>query len=405
MTKEKKPVVKYTDKLDIPQVTLAEARAQIELSLESNQRRGCFVLVGESGLGKTQVFDQISAEQNYNLTKIHTAHWGLMGSGIPKATDGDFFDVAVPSILPKKGEKAIVLFDELNQGLKHSINMFFTMLEDGSMFNYELPDDCLVCGTMNPATAQYAVTAIENNAAIRRRVKFLYVIPEVSGLLQHAASTAFHSGAAGPAKGKPCHPAILKFFRAYPKLTYDNKAKDAGKQYVCPATIETISEDAWNIEHQGKYSLHGGFARTRYSASIGTTMTAQLTAYIKDNTVMLGADDVLFKYSTVKKKVQRMVKKSLHEPLSDLCSNVLALMFADKPATDKTAKNFLDFCMALPHEMAANMMFQMKAVAAQQAAEPYMHELMGELQDQDDWIELNTRIDASHRSVEDGLRK
>ena len=123
-TEKEQTELSYPERMDIPQVTLAEAKKQILLSLRSKQRRGCFILVGESGLGKTQIFNQIQKEENYNIHPIHTAHWGLMGSGIPRKAEGGFFDVAVPSIFPKEGEKAILLFDELNQGLKHAISMF-----------------------------------------------------------------------------------------------------------------------------------------------------------------------------------------------------------------------------------------------------------------------------------------
>lgn len=401
---DKSKEVKYAEQLDIPRVTLAEAREQIELTAQSKQHRGAIVLVGEAGMGKTQIFHQVAKKLGYDVTPIHTAQFGLMGGGIPRKAEGDFFDIAVPSIFPQPGQKSIVLFDEINRGLKHAISMFFNLLEDRTMFNYRLPDDCVVAATMNPATAGYAVTAIESEPAIRRRVKFLYVIPSYSGWLEYAASDAFHRNSLSAARGKACHPSILGYFKQSANSLYDKKAKEQNKQYTCPATIETISEDAWNIEASGKHSLHDHFAHTRFSSSIGLTMSSQLCAYIKDHTVMLGADDVLYKYSSVKKRVKQMVKKSLHEPLADLSGNVLQLLFAETPPLKKTSKNFLDFCIALPNEMAANMLYQMKEVAAQSNAESYMHELMGALQDYDDWIDLQVKIDKSHRSVDDGLR-
>ena len=399
-----KKQTKYSEQLDIPRVTINELKEQIELSLTFNQRRGCIVAVGEAGLGKTQGIGQVCRKMGYRPVFIHTAHYGMMGAGVPQRAEGDFFRIAVPDNLPKPGEKAVIIFDELNRGNKHSIQMFFTMLEDGRLFNYEIPEDCLVVGAMNPSTQNYTVTDVENEAAMRRRIKFMYVIEDFKGWKEHAASPAFHHGAIGPAKDKPCHPLILKFFSDQSKLLYDEKAKSAGKQYACPATVETVSEDAYNIEAQGRHSIYSAFAYARYSASIGTTMTTQLIEFLKDNNVMVGAGDVLARFKKVKSKINQLVSKQMHEPLSDLCGNVLNLMFADQPAIKTTAKNFLQFCSIVPPEMAANMLFQMKEVAGKSKAETYLHDLMLELQEQRGWIDLQVRIDESHRQVDDGLR-
>ena len=91
----------YAERLDIPQVTLAEAKEQILMSIEFKQRRGCFILVWEAGLGKTQIFTQIAREVGYRLQPIHSAQYNLMGACIPRKAEGEFFDIAVPSMFPK----------------------------------------------------------------------------------------------------------------------------------------------------------------------------------------------------------------------------------------------------------------------------------------------------------------
>ena len=405
MTTEKvKNELTYAERLDIPQVTLAEAKEQILLSLNNRQRRGCIVLVGEAGLGKTQIIHQICQEQKYSLKPIHSAHFGLMGAGIPRKAEGEFFNIAVPSIFPKKGEKSIVLFDEWNRGKPHAIAMFFNMLEDGTMFNYKLPDECLVVGTMNPDTTGYSVTSIENEAAMRRRIKFLYVVPEFSGWYEHAKTDQFHAESNGPSKNKPCHPEILAYFKAHPKILHDGKARDAGRQYICPATIETLSEDAYNLD-AAEFALDGDIARVRFAASVGLTGVAQMQEFIKDSTVILHAADVVLKYTKkTRKAVAKLRKQSQQEKLADLCENVLTLMFAEKNNVKKTAPNFLNFCTDLPDELSANMLFQLKESAVQANARPYLDSLMNELQDHDAWIELNKTLDANHRKLDSGLR-
>lgn len=401
MGKEKEqPVEKYVEKLDIPRATLSEAADQLRMSIKYRQRRGALLLVGEAGLGKTQLVRQVAEDLGYKLQPIHTAHWGLMGSGIPQRAEGDFFKVAVPDIFPKQGEKTIMFFDELNRGLSHAIQQFFTLMEDGSMLNYKLPDDCIVVGAMNPATAAYMVTAIENEPAIRRRVKFLYVIPDFKGWAAHAASDRFHADTK-----RPCHPEVLAYFKAHPSSIYDHRARDAGRQYTCPATIETISEDAWNISSEGVHLLHGSFAQTRYAGSIGSAMATQLCAYIQDRSVTIGADDVLYRYEKVAGKIKKAVKKEQHEHMAELCSNVLQLLFSDQPEPSTVVDDLLQFHLDIPYEMAGNIIYSMRGAADQSNSVPYLRRLMNALQDKPAWIEIQKRIDSAHRETDKQLKK
>lgn len=404
MASTKKTAPSYPELLDIPSVTLAEAQEQIELFIRFKQRRGCPVLVGESGLGKTQIYGQVARKMGYKVNPIHTAQYNLMGAGIPRKATGQYFQIAVPDIFPKPGDKAIVLFDELNRGLKHAIAMFFTMLEDGRVFDYILPPECIVAAAMNPADASYAVTAIEKEPAIRRRVKFFWVQPNSVDWLQYAATDAFHYNGVGPAAKRPCHPSVLAFFRAFPKLIYDVKAKDAGKQYLCPATIETISEDAYLLENAG-YTLTDEFARSRFAASIGLTGMEQLTAYIKDHTALVEASDVLYNPRTAAEGVKKLIDNSQQEKLADLGENVLTLMFADKPKDMRVmARNFLAFCKVLPVENAASMCQQIRAHATTPEATTYLRDLMGALQHFKEWNALHETFDTVHRAINDAVK-
>lgn len=394
----------YPELQDIPQVSLAEARKQIMMSLESGQRRGCIVLVGDSGLGKTQVFNQIARETNYDVRPIHTAHWGLMGSGIPMKPDEDnFFKIAVPEILPRPGERSIVLFDELNRGLKHAIAMFFTMLEDGRMFNYVLPDDCLVCGTMNPATAAYSVTQLEKEAAIRRRVKFLWVQPSFKGWVDHAASENFHAESHSPAaRNKPCHPGVLSYFRSKPKNLYDKKALEEGKQYCCPAAVETVSEDIYNIEAAG-VGISDDFVLHRIGSSIGLSMGSELHAHLVDNSVTLSADDALYRVKSIKSKIKKLSHSETGKPevLAELSHNVLKLLFADTPDVDKIGDNFVEFCVMLPRDITSNMLQKMAPEAEAANQKTYLFSLMRKLQENDHWIDVHKGIDDDQNEIQD----
>ena len=402
----------YAQLLDIPQIKLSEFREQVMLSMESGQQRGIPIAIGDSGLGKTQIFSQIAHDTARKLMVINTANYGLVGAGIPStklgpnATEEDegFFKMRLPDVFPKQGDDAIILFDEINRGLKHAISMFFNLIEDRRLFNYVLPPNCQVAATMNPATAGYAVQSIENEPAIRRRVKFFYLIPDFKGFLKHAETDRFHfSTNVVAAQGQPCHPDVLSFFVAKPDNIYDHKAKEQNKQYTCPATIETVSEDAYLLEALG-HPLYSEVARNRFSASIGEAMGYQLISHLQDSSVTISPEEVLKNYGKVRGKIKSLKKKQKHEPLSELCMNTLKIAFAMTPDVEETAKNFLKFCLDLPEELSANMLFQIRKVALDNNASDYLDKLMFELQDYDDWIELQKSIDKRHRNVDQQLR-
>lgn len=396
----------YPELHDIPRITIAEAKQHVALSLKGRQRRGTLVFVGESGIGKTQIFDQIAADEHARLYPVYTAHYGLMGAGIPmtKDVDSGFFKIAVPNGFPKPGEKAIVLFDEVNKGLRHSIDMFFTMMEAGVLFDYHLPDTALVCATMNPATANYAVTQIDTDVAFRRRVKFFYVIPDFKGFLTHAESTRFHeSDKESLGKSLPCHPDILSYFRAKPNNIYDSQAKDAHKQFACPASIQTISLDAYLLE-ASKIPLTGSMALKRFAASIGMTMATEMVGHIKDSSTTINAEDVILDFDRVRGAVKKMVKQEMREKLTELNINVLKIMFATTPNVKTTAKNFMEFIQLQPKELVTAMLQQIRKTAKENSAENYLQSLMDVLQDSDVWVKIVVDIDSSHQEM-DGMLK
>jgi len=403
---KEKEKINYAELHDMPRASIAEARAQIELSIKMKQRRGCFVLVGESGIGKTQIIEQIAQDNDMRICTIRTAHYGLMGAGIPSTKEAlpGYFNIVVPSVFPNPGERAIVLFDELNQGLQHAIAMFFSMLEDGQMFNYKLPEESIVLGTMNPATAQYAVTTIENNAALRRRIKFLYLHADFKGWMNHAKSPRFHGpNSSTVSRGKACHPDILSYYTHKPTAIYDEGAKNNNKLYCCPAAIETLSADAYALEAVGE-PLYGDMALLRYSASIGTTMTAELVRHVKDNSTTIDPAVVLTDFKKVKPAIKRLIENSMQEILADLDLNVLKILFSTTPPVKKAALNFIEFVEAHSDDMAHAMLTQMKRLAKENNAGDYLKSLMRELQEHPSWSELHLKFDQSHRKYEEKIK-
>jgi hypothetical protein len=399
----------YADKYDIPRATIAEIRDQILLSWQTQQHRGAICVVGEAGIGKSQVVAQVAHDIGASIYDIRTAHYGLVGTGIPSTKDSPegYFDLLVPSVFPKKGEKSIMLFEEINQGLQHSIAMFFSLVEDRRMFNYFLPDEAIVVALMNPATAQYMVTQIENNAALRRRLKWFYALESFKDWVDHAASDRFHESdrkCFEDGKTRPCHAGVLDFIKQYPKSLYDKKAQQEGKQYICPATVQTVSLDALMLEKMGK-PLDDEFALCRFGSSIGMHMATQLVEHLKDNRTAVRAEDVILHYKKLARKpVRLLLSKSEQEKITELNINVLTYMFSLRPDVNTTAKNFVMYLEDLPNEMRVSILSQLKKFADENKATDYLFDLMRQVQTHKSWIKIHTSLDDAQTEVERALR-
>ena len=397
---------KYADLYSIPRATIDEIEKQIVLTWKNNQHRGAILVVGDAGVGKSQLCGQLARKHGATICDIRTAHWGLMSAGIPsvKNQEKDYFDILLPSIFPKAGEKAILVFDELNQGLPHAISMFFSLIEDRRMFNYVLPEDALVIGLMNPNTAMYAVTQIENNAALRRRLKMFFAIPSYEVWRRYAKTPEFHqTDIKALGSPKPCHPFLLKFYEKHPSMFYDFKAQSQQKQYTCPATIQTISLDLYLMEKE-KISLISDFSRIRLAASVGLPATDQLIAFLKEEDKTLDPRDVLFNFSKVEDEVAELLRGGRQEVVHEAIQGVLMLLFADQPPVDKVAQNFVFFLKTLTPDMAMSIFTQLNTISKENNATDYRQKLMIAMNKFPEWIEIHHRADEGQRRVDAGLK-
>jgi hypothetical protein len=298
-----------------------------------------------------------------------------------------------------------MLFEEINQGLQHSIAMFFSLVEDRRMFNYFLPNEAIVVALMNPATAQYAVTQIENNAALRRRLKWFYAIESFRDWMKHAASERFHSSDRHCFKGeaKPCHSGVLDFIKQYPKNLYDKRAQGEGKQYMCPATVQTVSLDTYMLESAGR-PVDDEFALCRYASSIGVHMATQLVEHLKDNRTAVRAEDIVLNYKKKgQKPVKLLLKKSQQEKITELNLNVLMYLFSIQPEPAVVAENIVGYISDLPNELRHALMMQFKPYADENNAAAYLRTLMRDLQQYRAWTDAHCEMHESLTSVDKGL--
>ena len=396
----------YWDRYGMPRTTLTEALWQIELSIKNKQTRGVFCLVSEAGEGKSQGLHQLARKYDLRVVDIRTSQFSMIGAGVPqRADETGHFKIAIPNDYPKKGEKCLLLFDEINQGQQHAIALFFKFLEDRGIYDYTLPDDCVIVALMNPSTAGYNVTKIETNSAFNRRLMKMYVYNTFSEWKKHAQTDEFHyTDFEG---GRPCHPMVVRLLTATPSMLYTAKDRDGNKQFACPATWQTVSLSLYNLE-AAKVDLTSEKAENRIAASINTVNAKTLVEFIKNNEILIGPEEVLFKYKTKSKLRERVLalQKEAGGTYTQLVQDVAQHIFRERPEPEIIAPQLVQFWHDMPVEQ-AQPFYQMLDAACRAhggIGEPknlaYMQALTIANRQYPQWKEINDRINRIHDEIE-----
>lgn len=394
----------YHEKFNIPRIPLAEALWQLDLSIKQNQTRGVWCFISEAGVGKSQGVREVARKHGLRVVDIRTAQYSLMGAGVPQRADETtgHFKIAVPDDFPKKGEKALILFEEVNQGQAHAVSMFFQFLEDRGLFNYLLPDDCIVVALMNPATAGYNVTRLETNHAFNRRLMKAYVYSTFKEWMEHAKRTDFHYS---DGLEKPCHPWVLRFLDADPNRLYTEAERDKNQQFACPATWQTVSLSLYNLEAAGE-PLTSARAKTRIAASINSTNAESLTRFIADESVLVAPDKVLADYATDEKlrhRLQRMARSGSGE-IDALIENLTTRIIDNEPEVTTVVPNFVKFWRDLPLERLNSVMAHFDRALKKNDSElakkfNYMTKLTQAMGDQEEFESIIQEINAAEESM------
>lgn len=395
----------YWDRYGIPRITLAEALKQIDISIEHKQTRGVWCLISEAGEGKSQGLHQLARKHACRVVDIRTSQFSMIGAGVPqRADETGHFKIAIPNDYPKPGEKCILIFDEINQGQQHAIALFFKFLEDRGIYDYTLPDDCVIVALMNPSTAGYNVTKIETNSAFNRRLMKAYVYNTFTDWKKHAQTDDFHYT---DGLRKPCHPMVVRLLTATPAMLYTAKDRDGNKQFACPATWQTVSLSLYNLE-KAKVDLHSESAEARIAASINTVNARILVEFIKNNEIIISPEEVLYKYkakSKLRERTQDLQKEAGGE-YTRLVQEVAQYIFRERPDAEQIAPQLVQFWHDMPVEQ-AQPFYQMLDAACQAhggIGDPknlqFMQALTVACRAYPQWKEINDRINRIHDEVE-----
>jgi MoxR-like ATPase len=455
MAKEEEKIVEaFYTKLGISVVGISAAMKVIELN---RWTRTCVCMNGESGIGKTHIVRQIAASRkpkkpftwrgkeyidSVPMIPLFLAHMQPEDVGVPFParaartqllqeadlllrlvereedqeraqtlrskldaavsrilangfSEDDHFDFLLNRTFADMPPEGILFLDEWNRAEKATVKAFFTIVEDRQIHGRYLPDGIQVVAAMNPSDGSYMVNEAEKDHAIRKRLTFIAMTTSLGTWLEYASG-----------KGN-FHPYVVEFVRAMPGYLYDTKLRNAGKVFPCPATWEKVSEVLKAAEHAG-LPLTDSAVETTIAGHVGDDAASKLSAYIRDNEIVINPEDVIHRYtdkSKVRTRVQKLIKQNRNDVLDELCGGVAATLFSKKPDPEKIAQPLARFMGDLNPEMAVSMVAHKFSANADEAegGDAYLSELSRAMHTQPPYQKLFGRIAEAMRKAREQL--
>ena len=352
---------KFWDALGLSVLTLPKARQAVETILDVNTYHAGLEkdvskrkirlspgLIGEAGIGKTEVFKQIARDRGWGYMAVYLqiVQPEDVGGYPFLSEDKTHFDMvsnkAIKDFVDNNPEGGIIVFEELNRASPPTAAAAFAVLDTRKFGNIELPDNIHICLAQNPAGGEYAVNETENDHAFRRRVKWMCVREDVAAWLSHAESSGFHE-------------MVVEYIRTNSSHLLDARARSASKVYASPAAWEEVSTLLQACEElRGPLANHLDALGDTIESMVGLGMSDNLVDFIVNRELIMSPTDVLEKYTktNMTEKVVRAMDEGATDKVTDLITNVVRDLFSYKPTPTRTlAGNLGKFMLDLPAEL------------------------------------------------------
>lgn len=398
----------FWDKLGIPTCTLNEAREVIDLAFGAGH---VVCLVGEAGIGKTQLTQQIAKSKDWHYHAFFAAHVereDLTGIPYPDEDGGAYKFLVEKNIwsIINNCKPTLLVFDEWNRGDKAVMNAIFTVMEDRRFGSKILPDHIHILACMNPSEGAYLVNEAEKDPAFRRRLCFVAVQVNETVWLQYAT---------GPGK---FHQAVTDFVKNKPDLLNDVQTREAGKMYANPASWEKVSDTCYAIEKLGKEITDEKLRRlmhVKISGHVGLGAATEFMSFVENAFTHVAPRKVLYSYSAVREQIRSWAKEANNSKLLELCGGVALTLISDVPRNENDSEghrvwvqsvkdNLGKFINDLPIEMARALFSKLgmrhEEAAASGGFNVVWNKLSEAMATNEDWVEATTRADEALSTVE-----
>ena len=372
--------------LGIPLSTLRIAISSIDLCFRANKRRDTRkkkvpCLVGESGIGKSDIVRQYALDRDWNYYVFPLAHSepeDLGGMPMYGPNGEPYYQFCLRKEiydLIQSSTPAILFFDEWNRAEKAVVTAAFQVLETRRMGSVELPDHIHLVAAMNPSDGGYLVNESEKDPAFRRRMDFIAVRGDKNNFLEWAEN------------GGKLHPIVCDYVRRKGSdAVVDVASRDRGMMYTCPACLEDISDFMYTVEDmiergETTWEKHRATLRNTLAGKINVGATDEFLAFYEKNIELIDPADVIEKYhKKARSKILRLVERHKHGDIMRTAESVASELASGRYDMEDYADNLSAFAQDIPND----------------ATQAFISKLAGELRETGD-AELRRRINNALR--------
>lgn len=303
-----------------------------------------FHIIGQAGVGKTQICYQIANELTKELGK--TFHFTRIVA--PTLFRDDFivpfpkmevdsdghrrFEMLYSDIMPAADQECgIFMIDEFSRADHQLQQMLWQIMNEGKLHTYTFPKMWFIIIADNPDESDYSMNVLTDAAGMRRSAKYGVVV-DTKTWLNFAINNNFH-------------PSVVGYISAHPEALYDTKAMKLQKLYGNPATWERVSDVMKGFEARN-IDINSDVVMMTITGLINTTAAAQFKEFLADRFVS-AEEVILINDDKVKNKLKRLMKTNDQMALSSTMSLCLSYFErnCDKKLDEKDIefKNFSNF--------------------------------------------------------------
>jgi hypothetical protein len=265
---------KKSTRIDTLQLKPSEARIALQHAITNGV---AVFLWGPPGIGKSQIMKQIADDIGYGFVDIRLSQMDptdLRGIPYPTEENGEkTMRWAPPALLPTKGEKKLVLLDELNAAPPSIQAAAYQLVLDRKLGEYVLPEGCAILAAGNRETDKGATFKMAT--PLMNRFVHLEMKTDFEDWQTHALSKMFHKDVVG----------YLTFQK---QELFEFEPSSASRGFPTPRSWEFVSKLLHkdpNLPEQPMYGLIAG--------AVGEGVAIKFIEYRKNVAQLPNPSDIL----------------------------------------------------------------------------------------------------------------
>ena len=283
-----------------------------------------YLLVGHSGIGKTQITEQIAKEVFPNhefVTVVGSVQDAGDFAGIPSSITLEQLlgeskkkvqrvtSWARPEWMPVD-KPCIIFLDELNNAPQDVESALLKLVLEKKIHTHSLHPDSYICAAINPATAEYTTANVMSSALVKRFMVIPFE-PQNEEFLEWAESS------------KRIHPDLVKFFKFRPDLTgTEKKLETTLHMEPCPRMLEMLSKLYTVIDKEGSKNDRNLLSNL-FMSTLGVQVAGTFLSWLDSQEKPLSFDEVISDPKVAFKKYDKFVKESQTDLVNSSIENIL----------------------------------------------------------------------------------